>query len=278
MEEILVFRIARKIVTQSEISLDRKKGTYVIKACLFDLDGTLLPVDTDRFVKTYLKALAPHVAHLIPPDELVPMIWKATMAMIESGEGELTNEQVFEREFLKLAGLKRQEIWPEFDRFYEVGFPKLQQHTGHDPIAREVVQAAVNRGYKVAVATNPVFPKVAIMERMRWAGVADLPFEWVTAYEETHYCKPRPEYYLEVAERIGVKPEECVMIGNDMQEDMVASTVGMKTFFLLEYRIDRGKPSYRVDQEGSLTDLLEAIRTDAGVFQKEVIKKKIEKM
>lgn len=243
----------------------------MIKACLFDLDGTLLPMDTDRFVEIYLKALTPHVAHLIPQDKLVPMIWKATMAMIESQECELTNEQVFEREFLKLAGLKKEEIWPEFDRFYEVEFPKLQQYTGHNPIAREVVQAALERGYKVAVATNPVFPKAAIMERMRWAGVADLPFEWVTVYEETHYCKPRPQYYREVAEHLDVQPEECVMIGNDMQEDMVASTIGMKTFFLSEHRIDRGKPSYRVDQEGSLTDLLEAIRTGTGVFQKEII-------
>jgi FMN phosphatase YigB (HAD superfamily) len=119
------------------------------------------------------------------------------------------------------------------------------------------------------VATNPVFPRRAIWERLRWVGVDDLPLAHVTVYEETCFCKPHPRYYLEVAKRLGVKPEECVMIGNDMQEDMVASTVGMKTFFLKEYRIDRGRPSFTVDQEGSLADLLESIRKNTGIFEKE---------
>ncbi|MFC4547313.1 HAD family hydrolase [Paenactinomyces guangxiensis] len=245
----------------------------MIKACLFDLDGTLLPLDTDQFVETYLKALAPYVAHIIPPDKLVPAIWKATMAMIESNDGNLTNEQVFEQEFLRLTGLKREEIWPAFDRFYEIEFPKLRDYAGHNPAARQAVQAALDQGYKVAVATNPVFPKTAILERMRWAGVDDLPFEWVTVYEETHYCKPRPEYYLEVAEYLSVKPQECVMVGNDMQEDMVASTVGMNTFYLTEYRIDRGKPVYPVDQEGSLSDLIDLICKGRGFFEKKSIVK-----
>jgi HAD superfamily hydrolase (TIGR01509 family) len=241
----------------------------MIKALLFDLDGTLLPMDTEHFVEVYLKTLAQYVAPFIPKDKLVPMIWKATMAMIQSEESHLTNEQVFEREFLKLAGMKREEIWPVFDRFYEEEFHKLREHVGYDPTARQVVMAALEKGYKVAVATNPVFPRRAIWERLRWVGVDDLPLAHVTVYEETCFCKPHPRYYLEVAKRLGVKPEECVMIGNDMQEDMVASTVGMKTFFLKEYRIDRGRPSFTVDQEGSLADLLESIRKNTGIFEKE---------
>lgn len=245
----------------------------MIKACLFDLDGTLLPMDLDHFVEMYLKALAPHTAHVLPPDKLIPAIWQATKAMIESDEGNLTNEQVFEREFLKLTGLQKEEIWPLFLHFYEEEFPRLKEHATYEPLARQVMEAALSQGYKVAVATNPVFPKAAIYERLRWAGVADLPLEMVTVYEETHYCKPRPEYYVEVAECLGVKPDECVMIGNDMQEDMVASTVGMKTFYLDQCRIDRGQPVYPVDQEGTLSDLLQAIQTGTGVFKKETIAK-----
>jgi HAD superfamily hydrolase (TIGR01549 family) len=239
----------------------------MIKACLFDLDGTLLPLDTEAFVHVYLKALAPHVAPLIPPDKLVPMIWQATVAMIRSTEDHLTNEEVFEREFLKLCGMEKEEIWPVFDRFYAEEFPKLREHAGYDPLSREAVEAALEKGYKVAVATNPVFPEAATMERLRWAGLEDLPFELVTVYENSFYCKPHPEYYLAVADKLGVRPGECVMVGNDMQEDMVASTVGMRTFYVDRFRIDRGEPTYRVDQEGSMADLVRSIREGTGVFR-----------
>lgn len=237
------------------------------KACLFDLDGTLLPMDTEAFVKIYLGSLAPQVAHLIPPDKLVKMIWQATEEMIKNTDRSLTNAEVFEQSFLKRCGLNREDIWPIFDQFYRDEFPKLQDHVGYHPLMREVVLAAVDRGYKVAVATNPVFPKEAIHERMRWAGVADLPFEVITIYEEMHFCKPQPQYYLEVAERLGVKPSECIMIGNDMQEDMIASTTGMKTYYLDQHRIDRGQPRYPFDMEGTVEELLAAIREGKGIFR-----------
>ncbi|TCS96825.1 HAD family hydrolase [Hazenella coriacea] len=238
----------------------------MIKACLFDLDGTLLPMDTHAFVETYMKAIAPYVKEIIPPDKLIPMIWKATLAMIESDQPELTNEQVFKSTFESESRMKLEKIWPLFEKFYEEDFPKLQKHTGHDPVARQVVEVILEKGYHVAVATNPVFPRAAIVERMRWAGVHDLPFKHITVYEDTYHCKPREEYYLEVADRLGVHPEECVMVGNDMQEDMVASSVGMKTYYVNQYRIDRGKPIYTVDQEGSLKDLLDSVREGKGIF------------
>ncbi|MBA4601874.1 HAD family hydrolase [Thermoactinomyces mirandus] len=241
----------------------------MIKACLFDLDGTLLPMDTMAFAKVYLNALASKVKHLISPQKLIKAIWQATEAVIRNDEEDLTNEQVFEREFIHLTGIRREEIWPYFDDFYAHEFPALSKYTQMSPLSRKVVETAILNGYKVVVATNPVFPEMAILERLRWAKIDDLPFEWITVYENSHFCKPNPRYYLSVAEKIGVHPEECVMIGNDMQEDMVASTVGMKTFFLTDYRIDLGKPVYPVDEEGSLQDLLAALENRTGPFKNE---------
>lgn len=238
----------------------------MIRACLFDLDGTLLPLDTDRFVEVYLRELAPYVAHVVPPDQLIPTIWRATKAMIEDEDPEKTNEEVFQHHFLSLTGLEKESIWPLFERFYKERFPELKKYTHPTDLARQVVRAALNRGCRVVVATNPVFPRVAIQERMRWAGVDDLPFEWVTYHEETRFCKPRIEYYRDIVDRMGLKPEECVMIGNDMQEDMVASTLGLSTYLVTDFRIDRGQPTYSVDQQGSLADLLRSIRNGEGVF------------
>ncbi|PTX63299.1 FMN phosphatase YigB (HAD superfamily) [Melghirimyces profundicolus] len=239
----------------------------MLKVCCFDLDGTLLPMDTEAFIAQYLKELAPYVAHVLPPDKLVPLIWDATKTMIANQDETLTNERVFEKRFLAQSGLKKEEIWPLFDRFYAERFPTLKKYVEPSPLSRQVVEAALDRGYRVAVATNPVFPEAAIRERMRWAEVEDL-VEWVSVYEETHFCKPQPGYYREVAKEMDVGPEECVMIGNDVQEDMVAGTVGMKTYLVTDYRIDRGEPAYTPDQEGTLEQLLTDIREGNGVFER----------
>lgn len=238
-----------------------------IKAVLFDLDGTLLPMDTDAFVHQYLKVLTPYVAHLIPPEIFVSSLWKATELMIRNKEAHLTNEEVFVKEFCNLTGVEKEQVWPTFDRFYEEEFPKLHIHTEPIPdLSRKVIQSSLDRGYRVVVATNPVFPGAAIRERLKWAGIDDLPIEFVTMYEETHFCKPNQEYYLEVVERLALQPDECVMVGNDRQEDLAASLAGLKTYYINQCRIDRGEPAFVPDQEGTLDDLYHAINQKQGIF------------
>ncbi|SFS82614.1 HAD family hydrolase [Marininema halotolerans] len=237
----------------------------MIKVICFDLDGTLLPMDTEAFIGEYLKALTPHVAPVMAAEQLFPLIWDATKTMIESDEANYTNAQVFERRFLEKSGLTRDQIWHIFDDFYENHFSSLKKYVEEAPYSRQIVQSALDRGYRVAVATNPVFPRAAIQERMRWAGVDDL-VEWVSVYEETHWCKPHPNYYREVAQSMNVIPEECIMVGNDRQEDLVASTVGMTTYWVKQHRIDRGSPTFTPDGEGTMSELLSDIQNGNGIF------------
>lgn len=240
----------------------------MLKAVLFDLDGTLLPMDTEKFIGAYLKKLAPTLADWIDPKEFAVHLMTATKDMVINDEPHRTNEEVFISSFCQRTGLKKEEIWPQFDHFYENVFPSLVEQAKPGKTAKDIIQLLLKQGYKIAVATNPVFPKIAILERMRWAGIADLPIEYVTSYEENHFCKPNPKFYLEVADRLGVRPEECLMVGNDMQEDMISSVVGMKTYLLHEFRIDRGKPQYEVDYEGTMEELLEMVRNQEEIFQK----------
>lgn len=237
-----------------------------VKVCCFDLDGTLLPMELDDFITEYFKALVPYAVHLMPPEQFFLYMGDAMKRMIGDDDPNRTNEEVFMERFLSQSGLEQDKVWPLLERFYEEEFPKLRKYVTPTPVARQVVQAAMEQGMDVIVATNPVFPRAAIEERLRWAGVEDL-IKWVTVYEESHFCKPHVQYYREVVGRLGVLPEECVMIGNDMQEDMVAETIGMRTYFLKDCRIDRGEPVYHPNQEGNLNDLLEDIRNQRGVFQ-----------
>ncbi|MCF6094600.1 HAD family hydrolase [Microaerobacter geothermalis] len=236
------------------------------KAILFDLDGTLLPMDTDGFIEKYLQLLAPRVAHIIEPKDFVKQLWASTHEMIKNNDPNTTNEQVFTEHFLKNTHLKREIIWPIFDHFYREIFPILKEHTNPTPLSRNIVETALDRGYKIAIATNPVFPREAIVHRMRWAEVDDLPFDWVTVYEESHFCKPNPNYYIEVANQLNIHPENCIMVGNDIQEDMVAGKTGMRTYLVRDYLIDRGNMAYHRDDEGSLEDLHNQLATGKSIF------------
>ncbi|MFZ5826906.1 MAG: HAD family hydrolase [Bacillota bacterium] len=229
----------------------------MLKTILFDLDGTLLPIDTESFVRQYMKALAAHAGHLIPPTVLVEEIMAATFEMIRNTDPALTNAQVFARHFFPKVGRDEAELMPVFDAFYREKFPALiSVCPGLPGLGRTVVQTAVDKGYEIALATNPLFPREAIEERMRWIGVADMPWRLVTTYEEMHACKPQPAFYREVLERIGRQPEECLMVGNDVQEDGVAAKLGMSVFFVTDFLMNRDGAPLPPEHSGSLADFL----------------------
>jgi HAD superfamily hydrolase (TIGR01549 family) len=238
------------------------------KAILFDLDGTLLPMDTEDFVQKYIQFIAADVKHLVEPQTFVAALWQATHAMINNTDPELTNEMTFEQTFLSLVQLEKEQIWPTFERFYEEKFPELHVHTAPTTLARKIVETAVAEGYRVAIATNPVFPRLAIEHRMRWAQIDDLPFELVTVYEQSRFTKPHPQYYQSIADQLGLAPEECIMVGNDVQEDLSAGTIGMTTFLVFDYKIDRGEPVYPFDDSGTLEDLYNKLSRREGIFQR----------
>lgn len=236
-------------------SVQKEKWRPEMKAILFDLDGTLLPMDTDEFVKVYMKELAKRVAHIHDPQEFSKALWAGTHAMIKSTDETKSNEQVFQETFLALLGLEKEQIWPTLDAFYRDVFPSFSYLCEPTPLARKVVEAALAQGFKVAVATNPLFPRTAIDERIRWAGLGDVKFDYVTVYENSFFTKPHLQYYRNICVELGVKPEKCMMVGNDRQEDMTASIIGMRTYLVEGNIIDRGEPSYQVDMQGTLEDL-----------------------
>ncbi len=236
------------------------------KAILFDLDGTLLPVDTDQFVEHYMMAIVPYIKDYIDPNKFLKILWDSTHEMMKNTDGNLTNEEVFTKHFLAKTGFNKEDIWPVFDRFYEEHFPSLVRHTKPTELAKEIIHTAKNQDRKIVIATNPVFPKTAIYERLNWLGLVEFPFDMVTVYEESHFCKPHSHYFNEILDHLGMKAEDTIMVGNDIQEDMVASKLGMETFLVTDYVINRGEPTYQISQEGTLSELKEQINSKVGIF------------
>lgn len=210
-----------------------------IKAVLFDLDGTLLPMDQDVFVKTYFKGLAKKLAPRgYEPESLIKAVWGGTGAMIKN-DGSKTNEQAFWDFFSKIYGQKALDDMPYFEEFYKTDFQKVKDICGFNAMAAQTVRRLKEKGVKVALATNPIFPAIATESRMNWAGLSPDDFEMYTTYENIGCSKPSLEYFRKVAETIGVEPENCLMVGNDVDDDMVAEKLGMKVFLLTDNLINK---------------------------------------
>lgn len=210
-----------------------------IKAVLFDLDGTLLPMDQDVFVKAYLKGLAGKLApHGYDPEALVGGIWEGTGAMVKN-DGAVTNEERFWEVFSRRFGPEERRDEPVFEDFYRNEFQSVRHVCGFHPGAAEVIALLKERGLRRVLATNPLFPAVATHSRIRWAGLEPDDFEWITTYENSRFCKPNPDYYRDILTKTGLSPEECVMVGNDVAEDMVAEKLGMGVFLLTDCVINK---------------------------------------
>ena len=225
----------------------------LIRAILFDLDGTLLDLTMADFLPHYFRRLAARVAHILPPEDFVDHLMQATSVM-QANDGRDTNQEVFAEAFFPVAGQSREALEPVFLDFYQRDFPALQVFSRRKPAASRVVQAAFDQGYQVAITTNPLFPELAIRHRLAWAGVDGFPYDLVTTYENSRACKPNLHYFEEVARKLGQEPEACLMVG-DEDMDMVAAHIGCPTFLVpgpaTALAEDTPAPTYR----GSLADL-----------------------
>ena len=80
-------------------------------------------------------------------------------------------------------------------------------------------------------------------------------FEFYTTYENIYFCKPNLDYYREVLRRVGLSAEDCLMVGNDVGEDMIAAELGMKVFLLTDCLINKGNADINQYPHGDFDDL-----------------------
>lgn len=231
-----------------------------IKAVFFDLDGTLLPMDQDEFTKGYFKLLAKKLEpYGYEPKLLVDAIWQGTAAMVKNS-GTQSNEAAFWERFSQTYGKEKVlQDKPLFDEFYAKDFEDAKALCGYHEKAAETVSKVKQLGYRVVLATNPIFPATATESRIRWAGLEPSDFELITTYENINYCKPNPDYYREIAQRLGVQPEECLMVGNDAAEDMSAKDAGMEVFLLTDCLVNKERRDINRYPRGSFKQLLQFV-------------------
>jgi len=225
------------------------------EAILFDLDGTLLPMDNDLFVQTYMGLLTKKMAPFgYDPELLISALWKGTGKMIKN-DGSKTNAEVFWRLCEEVFGKRIFDDIPVFDSFYDNEFHGTASVTFPTPLAQKAVDLARERADRVILATNPFFPAVAVRSRLSWARVSPESFDLITTYENSRFCKPNPAYYVEIAEKMKLDPKNCLMVGNNEVEDIAsAQSLGMDTFYLNDFPVCKGEGPET--PKGSFEDLI----------------------
>lgn len=207
----------------------------MVKAVFFDLDDTLLINNMTAFIPAYFQLLTAAFSDRVPAERLFLELTRGIEAMDANDGHGPNNQEAFESTFYPALGLDREELQPVFERFYDEEFPKLRQITQPMPGARQVMERVFAGGIRVVIATNPVFPRTAVEQRLEWAGVpvSEFPYTLVTHIENMHATKAGMAYYREILSILELEPQSCLMVGDDWLRDMVpAAGAGIPVFWV----------------------------------------------
>lgn len=225
---------------------------------LLDLDDTLLVNDMHQFLPAYFEALQQRL-HLFAGHKNLQQVSYEAVQMLYTKKPGLTNLEAFMEQFCQSLGYPAHILQPHLDRFYREDYPRLKAHTRLLPEAQQVVRRLLAGGYKVVVATNPLFPATGIEQRLQWAGLAGFPYALVTSMDNSYFCKPDVRYYQETLTRVGSSPLTTWMVGDDPANDIIpARTLGIKTWWITPSPSQSApvEPAPETDQQGSLGEFL----------------------
>lgn len=226
---------------------------------LFDLDDTLLGNEMNNFIPVYLQALSQRLSPIADPGLVIKTLLSATRQMIENPRPDQTLEDKFDAAFYPALGVVRSEIQAIIDVFYALDFPRLKELTHSRPEAITVMEQVIRRGDQAAVATNPLFPRTAILQRLDWAGlpVDKIPFVMIPSYETFHFAKPNPAFFAELLAQLGWPKTPVVMIGNDVESDIgAARQLGLPVFWMTNNGASTWNGQGAIPPHGGLPDLI----------------------
>ncbi|MGN0172907.1 MAG: HAD family hydrolase [Acutalibacteraceae bacterium] len=221
---------------------------------LFDLDGTLVPLSQDEFSRCYFGLLMQKSEQMnIDREVLKKGIFGGMQAMMKN-DGSKTNEAAFWQVFSAVTDTKREDSEPIFANFYKNEFDNVKSVVTPTEISRKLIDMLKKKDYRLVLATNPFFPIEAIEARLGWVGLKTNDFEYITTYDNSSFSKPNPKYFSEIMEKLNLNPDECIMVGNNVVEDMAANKVGIKTFLVTDVLENEQNLDYSVFENGSLEE------------------------
>lgn len=239
----------------------------MIKLILFDLDDTLLAGSMAMLWSHYFSLLGGWMTERLALPDFLPRLHRATQQTTAAPDGmNLTNQERFLRSFCEGLSMTEADVMAAFDEFYATQYPQLKRAVTRVPAARAVVEWLFAHGYAVGIATNPLFPRAAIEQRLAWAGIPVEEFDYalVTALENMHTTKPYPAYYDEILAHTGHAPAEALMVGDDLERDLPATQVGMRFYWIHTpgNAAQSPPPGARIAGAGALDDFARQVRDE----------------
>ncbi len=227
----------------------------MLDTILFDLDGTLVPFLQDDFIHVYFRLLVRRLAPMgYDADSLIRALWKGVDGMIQN-DGSVTNRQKFWQVFTGELGIQALTLESILDSFYGREFDAVRSVLREDADRSGLLRSLREKGYRLVLATNPIFPAVAVETRLRWVDLTASDFDYVTTYENSRRSKPNPGYYQDILQHMGKQGNACLMVGNNPVDDMAARETGMTVFLVTDCIENPGGLPLEDCPHGSFRDL-----------------------
>ena len=208
-----------------------------MKTFLFDLDDTILDINWPVFEQKYYAGLAKAFLHILPESDVIKCIYKSYIYMVEVID-QRTNKEKFYDKMEDLCGVAKDILIAQEPLYYQTQYDSLKSITAPMPNMVAAVRRLKEKGYPMLIASQPVFPAIATLKRLSWTGFEAEDFLKVTSFETEYACKPHSEYFENLIKEFELDPEDCVMVGNDRHEDMVAALLGIESILITDRMID----------------------------------------
>ena len=244
----------------------------MLKAVFIDLDNTIALYDELVFFDRFFQLLYKRFDDLFAFEDFQNRVIVATLSLT-GNNGEKTNRDCFLENVVAGHEMGQEEFWQRSMEFYENDFDQARPEVKKPENLYTVLKELEQIGLRLVVASNPIYPRIAIEKRLVWVGVDPNDFELITHMENMNFVKPAPGYYQQICNMLGVLPENCLMIGNDPQNDMTAAGLNIRTFLTTDGgTTDYGSLSSKNDQQeqnstnlkpdfiGPLANVIEVVR------------------
>lgn len=234
----------------------------MIKNIFLDLDGTLITMNQDEFIKLYFSLIGKKMAsHGFDVQTIYKALYDGITAM-GKGDGSSTCEQLFWKKFNSYFLKSEQDrLTTLFEEFYSEDFDELRAICPPIQEAIDFIKWCKDEGYNIVLATNPLFPRIATLKRIAWGKIDPKDFLTITTYEDNYFLKPDKRYFARLLKMHHFKAEETIMIGNNVEEDMSAKSLGMKVFLLPAQLINVKNEDISIYPHGNFNELKQYIKS-----------------
>ena len=204
----------------------------MIKTVLLDMDNTLIHNLDEVFARHYIQLAQRTLAVDLGIPDIARTLKQIMFELSSPRDGTINNYQHILDVLQNASAKSRSHVEANLHHFYDQAYCTLEPLVTPVPFAADLIQTLIAQNFRVVIATNPIYPSVGLRQRFHWGGLGDFESKvaFITDAETMHFAKPDPAYYAEIVARLGVEPDEALMVGDNPINDIRAAySVGLPT-------------------------------------------------